>query len=200
MKGFFRTFLFELSAMMAIFKKTYSFNSFLKLSILSVLLHNISMEISELCTLVIPMQTFERCCLQKIEYVSVLLRRSWPNLACIFTCTGFLTAPAFVELGLNCPVRNFLCLQHWLLIEFNAIQIIHKSLCYFFFFFFFFFFKFFVWTKVHFVEPLIAPVLDFVCPSSWVSNPEWISCLHSFLLACCDPEGHVWCDTCLFHQ
>ena len=67
-------------------------------------------------------------------------------------------------------------------------------------FFFFFFYKFFVWTKVHFVEPLIAPVLDFVCPSSWVSNPEWISCLHSFLLACCDPEGHVWCDTCLFHQ
>ena len=64
----------------------------------------------------------------------------------------------------------------------------------------FFFFKFFVWTKVHFVEPLIAPVLDFVCPSSWVSNPEWIACLHSFLLACCDPEGHIWCDTCLFHQ
>ena len=65
---------------------------------------------------------------------------------------------------------------------------------------FIFFFKFFVWTKVYFVEPLIAPVLDFMCPSSWVSNPEWISCLHSFLLACCDPEGHIWCDTCLFHQ
>ena len=63
-----------------------------------------------------------------------------------------------------------------------------------------FFFKIFVWTKVHFVDPLIAPVLDFVCPSSWVSNPEWISHLHSFLLACCDPEGHNWCDTCLFHQ
>ena len=30
------------------------------------------------------------------------------------------------------------------------------------------------------MEPLIAPVLDFVCPSSWVSNPEWISRLHSF--------------------
>ena len=40
------------------------------------------------------------------------------------------------------------------------------------------------------MESLIAPVLDFVCPSSWVSNPEWISRLHSFLLACCDPEGH----------
>ena len=62
------------------------------------------------------------------------------------------------------------------------------------------FFLIFVWTKVHFVEPLIAPVLDFVCPSSWVSKPEWISCLHSFLLACCDPEGHNWCNTCLFHQ
>ena len=36
------------------------------------------------------------------------------------------------------------------------------------------------------MEPLIAPVLDFVCPSSWDSNPEWISCLHSFLLACKD--------------
>ena len=67
-------------------------------------------------------------------------------------------------------------------------------------FFFLFFFKFFCWTKAQFVEPLIAPVLDFVCPSSRVSNPEWISRLHSFLLACCDPEGHVWCDTCLFHQ
>ena len=39
------------------------------------------------------------------------------------------------------------------------------------------------------MEPLIAPVLDFMCPSSWVSNPEWISRLHSFLLACCDPTG-----------
>ena len=31
------------------------------------------------------------------------------------------------------------------------------------------------------MEPLIAPVLDFVCPSSWVSKPEWISRLHFFL-------------------
>ena len=59
-------------------------------------------------------------------------------------------------------------------------------------FFFFFFLINFYWTNVHFVEPLIVPVLDFVCPSSWVSNPEWNSCLHSFLLACCDPEGHNW--------
>ena len=66
--------------------------------------------------------------------------------------------------------------------------------------FFFFFLINFCWTNVHFVEPLIAPVLDFVCPSSWVSKPEWISRLHSFLLACCDPEGHNWCNTCLFHQ
>ena len=34
-----------------------------------------------------------------------------------------------------------------------------------FFLFFVFFLNFFLWTKVHFVEPLIAPVLDFVCPS-----------------------------------
>ena len=45
------------------------------------------------------------------------------------------------------------------------------------------------------MEPLIAPVLDFACPSLQVSNPEWISRLHSFLLACGDPEGHIWCDT-----
>ena len=54
-------------------------------------------------------------------------------------------------------------------------------------FFFFFFFLNFCWTKAQFVEPLIAPVLDFVCPSSQVSKPEWISRLHSFLLACGDP-------------
>ena len=32
------------------------------------------------------------------------------------------------------------------------------------------------------MEQLIAPVFDFVCPSSQVSNPEWISHLHSYLL------------------
>ena len=32
------------------------------------------------------------------------------------------------------------------------------------------------------MESLIAPVLDFMCPSSWVSNPEWISRLHSILV------------------
>ena len=37
------------------------------------------------------------------------------------------------------------------------------------------------------MEPLIAPVLDFVCPPHGFENPEWISRLHSFLLACCDP-------------
>ena len=31
-------------------------------------------------------------------------------------------------------------------------------------------------------------VLDLVCPSSWVSNPEWISCLHTFLLVCSDSK------------
>ena len=29
------------------------------------------------------------------------------------------------------------------------------------------FFKIFCWTKVHFVGPLIAPILDFVCPPSY---------------------------------
>ena len=79
------------------------------------------------------------------------------------------------------------------------VSVYFKCLSEFFFVFWVFFINF-CWTNVHFVEPLIAPVLDFVCPSSWVSKPEWISCLHSFLLVCCDPEGHNWCDTCLFHQ
>ena len=28
----------------------------------------------------------------------------------------------------------------------------------------------------------------------------WTSRLHSFLITCSDPEGHIWCDICLFHQ
>ena len=43
-----------------------------------------------------------------------------------------------------------------------------------------FFFNF-CWTKAHFVEPLIDPVLDFVCSSSWVSNPDL---LLELFLAC----------------
>ena len=31
-------------------------------------------------------------------------------------------------------------------------------------------------------------LLDFMCPSSWISNPEWISCLHSFLLCAVMPK------------
>ena len=31
-----------------------------------------------------------------------------------------------------------------------------------------------------------------VCPSSWVSNSEWNSRLHSFLFAYSDPEGSLW--------
>ena len=42
-----------------------------------------------------------------------------------------------------------------------------------------FFLKKICWTKAQFVEPPIAPVLDFGCPSSRVSNPEWSSRLHS---------------------
>ena len=56
-------------------------------------------------------------------------------------------------------------------------------------------FLIFCLTKGQFLVPLIAPVLDFVCPSSQVSNLEWISRLHSFLLAYGDPIGYVWCDT-----
>ena len=58
---------------------------------------------------------------------------------------------------------------------------------------------FFCWTKVHFVGPLIAPVFDFVSPSRWVSKPGWFSHLYTYLLACSEPKGHVWCYTCLFH-
>ena len=41
----------------------------------------------------------------------------------------------------------------------------------------------FHWTKVHFVGPLIAPILDFVT-LPWVSKSGWFSHLHSYLLAC----------------
>ena len=43
------------------------------------------------------------------------------------------------------------------------------------------FLKFFCWTKVHFVGPLIVPVLDFMWPSPWVSKPGWFSYLHTYL-------------------
>ena len=42
-----------------------------------------------------------------------------------------------------------------------------------------FFLKVFSLDQGPFVEPLIAPVLDFVCPSSWVSN---LSCLRGVIL------------------
>ena len=32
------------------------------------------------------------------------------------------------------------------------------------------------------------------------SKPGWFSRLHTYLLACGEPKGHVWCYTCLFHQ
>ena len=62
------------------------------------------------------------------------------------------------------------------------------------------FFLKFCWTKVHFVGPLLAPILDFVWPSPGVSKPGWFSCLHTHLLACSEPKGNIWCYTCLFHQ
>ena len=48
-------------------------------------------------------------------------------------------------------------------------------------FFFFLICKNFCWTKVHFVGPLIAPILDIVWLSPWVSKPGWFSCLHTCL-------------------
>ena len=62
------------------------------------------------------------------------------------------------------------------------------------------FLKHFCWTKVHFVVPLIAPILDFVWPSPWVPKPGWFYCLHTYLLAHGEPKGHIWCCTCLFYQ
>ena len=41
----------------------------------------------------------------------------------------------------------------------------------------------YLWTKVNFLEPLIAPMLDFVRPSPWVSKPGLFSYLHSCLHA-----------------
>ena len=51
-----------------------------------------------------------------------------------------------------------------------------------------------------FVAPLITPILDFVRPFPWVSKPGLFSHLHSCLLVCSEPKGHIWCYTCLFHQ
>ena len=64
---------------------------------------------------------------------------------------------------------------------------------------FIFYFKFLL-DQGPFVESLIAPIWDFVWPSLWVSKPGWFSHQHTYLLACCEPKGHVWCYTCLFHK
>ena len=77
--------------------------------------------------------------------------------------------------------------------KFPRLQVNHTQIL-----FFIFFLKFLL-GQVHFVEPLIAPVLDLVCPSSWVSNPVWIYHVDSFLLVCGDPESPTCYDTCLFH-
>ena len=48
----------------------------------------------------------------------------------------------------------------------------------------------FCWTKAHFVEPLIAPVLDFVCPSSWVQIQSGsLACMLSCLQKYCSYNG-----------
>ena len=43
---------------------------------------------------------------------------------------------------------------------------------------------FYFWTDVHFVEPLISSILDFVLPSAWVSKPGWFTRSHTYMLAC----------------
>ena len=43
------------------------------------------------------------------------------------------------------------------------------------------FLKNFCWTRVHFVEPLITPILNFLCTSQWVLKPGWLFYLHSCL-------------------
>ena len=52
----------------------------------------------------------------------------------------------------------------------------------------------FHWTKVYFVEPLIAPILDL----PGVSKPGWFSQLHSYFLVCSEPNGQIWCYTCKY--
>ena len=37
-------------------------------------------------------------------------------------------------------------------------------------------------------------------PSLWVSKSGWFSHLHTHLLVCSEPKGHVWCYTYLNHQ
>ena len=55
--------------------------------------------------------------------------------------------------------------------------------------YFFCCFFLFCWIKVHFVDPLIAPMLDIVWPCPWVSKTGWFSCLHTSLLG--EPNGYT---------
>ena len=42
-----------------------------------------------------------------------------------------------------------------------------------------------------------TPVLDFWWCLPWVSKPGWILCV---LLHLCDPQIHLWCDTCWLYR
>ena len=42
-----------------------------------------------------------------------------------------------------------------------------------------------------------TPVLDFCWRLPWVSKPGWIPCMLSCL---CDPQIHLWCDTCWLYR
>ena len=46
-------------------------------------------------------------------------------------------------------------------------------------------------NKFHLVEPLIAPILDFVWPSPWLSKPELFSHLHFYLHAHGEPKSRI---------
>ena len=46
------------------------------------------------------------------------------------------------------------------------------------------FFKKMCWTKAHFAEPLIAPVLDFVCPWFQMGFKSRVDLLPALFLAC----------------
>ena len=60
------------------------------------------------------------------------------------------------------------------------------------------FLKMFCCAKVHFVVPLIAPILDFVWPLPWLLKPGWFSHLHAYLLACSEPKRVMSCATPAF--
>ena len=52
--------------------------------------------------------------------------------------------------------------------------------------------------KKNFVGP--RPIFDATDCSCFGFCVSFLTGSDSFLLACGDPEGHIWCGTCLFYQ